>query len=245
MSTSLVGNLMHTEKLIGSRTWMPIAQTTGGSYSNKKKVDQVRNPIDEHSDDSLESDPDTKELDEYLTRRLEQIEESKMKKQREKEVKIVSASTNKKSKHKHVVDEDSQYEYVLESEEEEDEWNSKSDTSAERIFTNSFVRENNKPTQDVTRTNVQNKKYLNPMDLVSKTTKSNKGSTHQLRAKRQNYNEALNTLEIEERKEESYVHPSLDNSAAFSNISAIFGQHALNNIHNNTMSFQEDSFSRD
>lgn len=47
---------------------------------------------------------------------------------------------------------------------------------------------------------------------------------------------------MEERKEESYIHPALDNSNAFSNISAIFGKHTLNN---NMLSFQEDSFSKE
>lgn len=48
---------------------------------------------------------------------------------------------------------------------------------------------------------------------------------------------------MEERKEDSYIHPAFENSVAFSNISGIFGHQTLNN--HGLMSLRDDSFANE
>ena len=50
-------------------------------------------------------------------------------------------------------------------------------------------------------------------------------------------------LQIEERKEDSYIHPAFENSVAFSNISGIFGQQTFNN--HGMLSLRDDSFANE
>ena len=50
-------------------------------------------------------------------------------------------------------------------------------------------------------------------------------------------------LQVEERKEDSYIHPAFKNSVAFLNISGIFGYQTLNN--HGLMSLRDDSFANE
>jgi hypothetical protein len=203
-----------------------------------------RYPIDERLDDSEGSDIEAKELDDYLTKRLERIEETKKQKKKEKEIKIEQFSKHKKPKTRMVIDEDSEFEYILESEEEEDEWDSESECPVEKIFSNSFIQENDPSLHWNNQLELAERRSIKPFELMQKTTKTDKGTIHQLHARKTNFLNGGKIKKVEERKEESYIHPALDNTNAFSNISAIFGQHNLTN-NNNMLSFQEDSFTKE
>lgn len=218
--------------------------TPGQSINLSKPVRVTKKPVDERSEESIESDPETKELDDYITRRLEKIEQNKKSKAERidrTEIKVISVS--KTPKHKVVIDEDSEFEYILESEEEEEEWVSLSEdteTPVEKIFTNSFLIENN-ATPTPSRT--LSKQNSNPFQVVSKFTHSKEGNITQLKAKRSVLADNGKSVRIEERKEESFLHPALENSTSFSNISVIMGQHNFNRT--SMISFQENSFDND
>ena len=234
------------------------------TYGHKHDI-KLRNK----SEDSYESDPETKELDEYLARRLERIEADKnIKKFKSwsnidkiiEEAKKYNSSGQSKDKPR-IIDEDSEYEYILESEEEEEEWLSESEdsiTPVDKIFSNSFLNENNpahstskQPSKRSSKLNTKNKAYSknksgeNSWEVISKYNnkyyKNIQGNFSQLKAKRLTLINEHNKkgIEIEERKEDSYLHSGLDNSNTFSNtfsnISAIMGQQTFNN--SNMLSF--------
>jgi hypothetical protein len=210
--------------------------TPGQSVNLSKPVRVTKKSLDERSEESADSDPDTKELDDYLARRLEIIEQNKKSKA---DIKVISVS--KSSKQKVIVDEDSEYEYILESEEEEEEeWVSVSEEAEapiDQIFTSSFLIENNAaPTQN----NAIAKKSSNPLQVASKFKHSKEGNISQLKVRRSTLTDNGKAVKIEERKEDSYIHPALENSTSFSNISVIMGQHNFDRTR--MLSFQENSF---
>ena len=97
------------------------------------------------SQDSLDSDPETNELDDYLARRLEKLEKSKkyrMGSHYNDDTKMSVPHLKSKTTSKIVIGEDSEYEYVLESEAEgeSDSDYYDSDTPVDRIFSHSFIQ---------------------------------------------------------------------------------------------------------
>lgn len=106
------------------------------------------------SPDSLDSDPETNELDDYLARRLDKIEKSKSYKHTRRanfESKRSDPPLKSKTTSKIVIGEDTEYEYVLESEDEgesesESEYYESDDTPVDRIFSNSFLHQSKNQT---------------------------------------------------------------------------------------------------
>lgn len=250
-SSSLIGNIIKRDQLtLDNNLELAIAMTPADSYNRSTRKKSQKRHIEEKPEEHVESDPETKDLDDYLSRRLAKLEETKRSKrtQPEPEVKISNRSKHSKANEKFVVDEDSEYEYILESEEEEDEWEGDSEAGHspdDKIFSNSFLRENNPNPRRKSKVNKPNQPAENPLQLISKINKGNTGTIAQTQAKRAKLLEGGKVVQIEERKEDSYIHPALDNSSAFSNISAIFGQHNFVSNQKNMLSFQEESFLND
>ena len=242
---------LENKRKLGSG-WSPTDSINISNHNyNKEK------PIQENVDESSESDPETKELDEYLERRLERIQAQKaLRDVRRNSGKIPSIHNKSKSKQKLVIHEDSEYEYILESEEEEEDWLSESSgtiTPADKIFTNSFMKENNP--KDI-RKNEISKRSSNPFEWVLSTNQNKDGRVTHAHARTSKINNDGSCLETkvesfafskildfgeedEERKEDSYLNPSIDSSNGFSNISAIIGQQNFNRA--SMLSFQEPS----
>lgn len=114
----------------------------------------ISDSLKDHDYDlSSDSDIETKELDDYINRRLAKIEETKAKKEKSKLSRKESTKLIK-SKEKIVIFDDSQYEYVLESEEDEEEYScSEDNTQLEQIFTKSFLVENMRASDALCRPN--------------------------------------------------------------------------------------------
>ena len=250
-SSSLIGTIIQREQLtLDNNIGIAIAMTPADSYNRSTRKKTQKRRIEEKPEEHVESDPETKDLDDYLARRLAKLEETKRSKktQPEPEVKFSNRSKNSKAKERFVVEEDSEYEYILESEEEEDEWEGDSEAGHspdDKIFSNSFLRENNAHPRRQSRIKKPAHLVENPMQLISKVNKGNTGTVTQTQAKRTKLLNGGKVFQIEERKEDSYIHPALDNSSAFSNISAIFGQHNFASNQKNMLSFQEESFLHD
>lgn len=77
-SSSLIGNLMLHEQLTidnrGNNIGNAFRMSPAVSIMNSNAIIPSNRISEEDSDESCESDPETKELDDYLTRRLEKLE---------------------------------------------------------------------------------------------------------------------------------------------------------------------------
>mmetsp|Transcript_12922 Transcript_12922/g.14826 ORF Transcript_12922/g.14826 Transcript_12922/m.14826 type:complete len:429 (-) Transcript_12922:439-1725(-) len=241
---SLIGSIMCREQMNlseGKKRSKNSQSKTGDSLLLSESLNRFEGISEESSDSDLEK----RELDEYLSRRLAKLEEAKSKREATaSKEKKASQQMKSVSKEKVVVLEDSEYEYILESEEEEDEWSSESgnvDVQVDKIFTQSFMEENMRSSDVQARRSL--KPEDNPFQMVSSKQKMNGGSVYHTVARRSEVKENGNVLQIEERKEDSYIHPAFENSVAFSNISGIFGQQTFNN--HNLLSLKDDSFAHD
>lgn len=225
-STSLMGDVLRKEQLsFKNNIGLAIALTPSELLDHSRAQTYQINETQDENDDS---DQERQDLDDYITQRLNKIENSR---------RSHRAQKSKHQKHNYitpkrgvVIANDSQYEYILESEESEDEWN-EADTPSNQIFSQSFLAEQ----QRAGRTDSDD------YTIHINYNKNNDGSIMQMRARKSLVKG--NVMVTEERKEDSYIHPALDNSQAFSNISAIMGQHAFNNP--NMQSMQDDSLAYD
>jgi hypothetical protein len=226
-STSLIGDVLRKEQLsFKNNIGLAIALTPSDS------LDQSRlntHKIDETQDENDDSDKERDDLDDYLTKRLQKVDCSY---RTAKPSKTTNNDDFRTPKQQIAADDDSEYEYILESEEEEDEWNdSEVEMPSNQIFSRSFIAEE------------QHRKEKNPFYVETKVSKNKDGSMIQMRARKSLISENGNMIITEERKEDSYIHPALDNSHAFSNISAILGHHNFNNT--NMQSVKDESFAKD
>eukprot|EP00344_Euplotes_crassus_P008986 CAMPEP_0197001432 /NCGR_PEP_ID=MMETSP1380-20130617/6133_1 /TAXON_ID=5936 /ORGANISM="Euplotes crassus, Strain CT5" /LENGTH=435 /DNA_ID=CAMNT_0042419099 /DNA_START=723 /DNA_END=2027 /DNA_ORIENTATION=- len=192
--------------------------------------------FDYDSPDSLDSDPETNELDDYLTRRLEKIEKSKSCKHTRRanfESKRSDPPLKSKTTSKIVIGEDTEYEYVLESADEgesESEYYESDDTPVDRIFSNSFLHQSKNQTlgkelmKNEGPNTVQKKKSLKQRLSPSDYQKFER--------KTSNIKKTDKFVDIEEVKEDGYFQSILDKSEVFSNISAICDYPNSNNLKN-------------
>lgn len=166
-------------------------------------------------------------MDDYISKRLEKADKSNknISKSKNKSLLLVPDSPPKQL----IIGEDSEYEYILESEEDEEEYSDYENESTEnKIFSNSFLNDNNRAEPFAFETNVLHHR---------------EGSVIQTRARNSVMAHGGKVKITEERKEDSYIHPALDKSGAFSNISAILGKHTFNN--HNLLSLKDDSFAHE
>lgn len=235
LSTSLIGNAIFQEQIAIENKEKKNEDFDYSNLSNSLL-------ISESSNKSI-SNKEAEELDDYLSKRLSKLEEVKHQKESSKAViKEQSKVSKPASKEKIVLYDDTEYEYILESEEDEDEDSESEDqTWVDNIFSRSFLEENGRTSevQPFQRGSVASS--IEPFQLASNIPRTSMGSMRNTITRRSEVKENGKILQIEERKEDSYIHPALENSI-FSNISGIFGKQAINN---NLMSWKDDSFEDD
>lgn len=222
-TTSLMGNILNKERLsIKDNIGLALALTPNDSIDHVK---EPRDEIEEDYDENNDLDSDRQELDDYYTRRLQKAQNSFHRKPQNYYIDDL-----KKSEKRIVIASDDEYEYVLESEEEEEEVEEE-ETPVKKIFSSSFITEEQNPNES------------NPFFIETNYKTGKEGSIAQMRAISSAISSDGNMRITEEHKEDSYIHPALDNSSAFSNLSAIFGKQTSNNL--NLLSFKSDSFIED
>ena len=236
-----------TSSLIGNTL---LRQHLGMTKKIKEKEEELSDSMlisdslkDNDYELSSDSDIETKELDDYINRRLAKIEETKAKKEKSKLSKKEN-SKQPKSKEKIVIFDDSEYEYILESEEDEEEYSSSEDnTQLDQIFSKSFLAENMRASDALL---IAKNSLVAPNEvsrLSSNLQRSKLGPMRSTVTRKSEIKNNGSILQVEERKEDSYIHPAFENSVAFSNISGIFGHQTLNN--HGLMSLRDDSFANE
>ena len=238
LSNSLIGNVIYQEEIANNNKWKMNEDSKYSNLSQSLLLSEDSNDSKSNNNSDLEA----KELDDYLTKRLEKIEKEKEKKEASKIDENKKSHIHKdSSKEKLVLFDDTEYEYILELEEEEDESESEDQTCVDNIFSRSFMEENARGSDAHTFQRSSMASSSNPFQLISSSQRMSIGSMRNTLTRRSEIKDNGEFMQIEERKEDSYIHPALENSA-FSNISGIFGQQTFNK---NLLSWKDDSLEND
>lgn len=239
---SLVGDMLRPHLNLKKNVGLAFTETPDNSAHYGVKPVGAQE-IDGHIDPEHEAKQN--DLDEYVKKRLRNLEMQKRRQQKETR-QLPDLSEDLVKLDPNDQDDESEYEFVLESEEAEEEWESSSEEEklqpGEQIFTQSFMNEANQDESgNYNRFSLQTPEK--PLEFESVLKRDEEGMVLKNRARQSQVLGDGKVLQTDERREESYIHPALSNSSVFSNISAIMDGPNFGN--QEMLSFKNDSIFED